>query len=233
MANQEPKILIASNHPLKKRLFELLFQDLGVKIISPKDIGIADEPQAVSLSTRENALIKARFFCAKSGLLTIADDLSLKIDALGGAPGVFVRRWGGHFNRLIDDEAWLKHLLKKMYNVPYNERTAHWEVSWALVRPDGLEKTHTFTTKFLITEVPRQNYPPGMPLAAVRWNLEKHKHFLDMSEEERWAAQIREIKNWNIKKHIREYYGLSVPAPENSQVDPQKQKSDGRSDNSG
>ncbi len=217
MADGECKILVASNHPLKKRLFELLLQDLSIQIVTPKEIGIVEEPRATSSNTTKNALTKARFFCAQSGLATIADDLSLKIDALGGAPGVFVRRWGGHFDRLIDDEAWLKYLLKKMYDVPYNERTAQWEVSWALVRPDGLEKTHTFTTEFLITEVPRKDYPPGMPLAAVRWNLEKHKHFLDMSEEERWATQMQEIKNWNIKKYLKESYGLPSATPRNSQ----------------
>lgn len=43
----------------------------------------------------ENALIKARHACARTGLAAIADDSGLEVDALGGAPGVHSARYAG------------------------------------------------------------------------------------------------------------------------------------------
>lgn len=199
------KILLASNHPLKKRLFELAFAKLKlkVKIVTPRQLKISGKPRAVFETEKENALAKAEFFCQKSHLPTLADDLGLRIKALGGEPGVFVRRWGGHFKDEVDDETWLKYLFKKLCGVNYEDRIAFWDIAWALVRPDGQESIHKFSVKFLITEVPRRPYPKGFPVMAVRWDLEKHKHYLDLKEEERWIEQIREMQKWNIKNLLK------------------------------
>ena len=43
----------------------------------------------------ENAILKARHYARRSGLLTVADDSGLSVDALGGAPGLYSSRFGG------------------------------------------------------------------------------------------------------------------------------------------
>jgi XTP/dITP diphosphohydrolase len=43
----------------------------------------------------ENARIKAKHYAALSGLPTLADDSGLEVDALGGRPGIYTRRYAG------------------------------------------------------------------------------------------------------------------------------------------
>ena len=84
------QLVLASNNA--KKLAELRaflgdLGDLGVALLSQRDLGIAeaDEPHG---SFIENALAKARHAAAASGLAAIADDSGVCVNALGGAPGV-------------------------------------------------------------------------------------------------------------------------------------------------
>ena len=83
----------------------------------------------------ENALIKARYVCAVSGLPALADDSGLVIDALNGEPGVYSARYG---NCATDDDR-CRLVLSKMINVPWDKRTARFICVMALVFPDGKE----------------------------------------------------------------------------------------------
>lgn len=47
----------------------------------------------------ENALIKARDCFEHTGVLSLADDSGLCVDALGGRPGVFTARYGGDISQ--------------------------------------------------------------------------------------------------------------------------------------
>ncbi|GIH70585.1 RdgB/HAM1 family non-canonical purine NTP pyrophosphatase [Sphaerimonospora thailandensis] len=84
----------------------------------------------------ENALLKAHAVAAGSGLLAIADDSGLCVDALNGMPGIFSARWsGGHG----DDKANLNLLLAQISDVPDGRRQAHFACSAALALPSGEE----------------------------------------------------------------------------------------------
>ena len=43
----------------------------------------------------ENAKIKAGAVTSVTGMISVADDSGLEVDALGGAPGIHSARWGG------------------------------------------------------------------------------------------------------------------------------------------
>ena len=82
-----------SRHKLAE-LRELL--DLpGVELLTPDEVGIEGEPVEDAATFRGNAVIKARYYAARSGLPTLADDSGLEVDALGGGPGVHTRRYAG------------------------------------------------------------------------------------------------------------------------------------------
>ena len=83
-----------------------------------------------------NALIKARAAAKQTGLLTLADDSGLAVDALDGAPGVRSARYAGEEH---DDAANNAKLLRAMAAVPAAKRTARFMCCIALVAPDGRE----------------------------------------------------------------------------------------------
>jgi XTP/dITP diphosphohydrolase len=88
-----------------------LFASHGVVVIDLIEAGIAESRDEDSLESsatfEENALAKARYFHARSGRPTFADDSGLVVEALGGAPGVHSKRWSGRSDlsgQALDDE---------------------------------------------------------------------------------------------------------------------------------
>ena len=81
------KIVLASNNPGKLAELQYLFAPLGVELVRQSDLGVgeAEEPHCTFV---ENALAKARFAAAHTGLPALADDAGLCVDAFGGLPGV-------------------------------------------------------------------------------------------------------------------------------------------------
>lgn len=59
------------------------------------DFPNAPEPEETGTTYQENAEIKARAAVASTGLLSIADDAGLEVDALEGAPGLYSKRFAG------------------------------------------------------------------------------------------------------------------------------------------
>jgi XTP/dITP diphosphohydrolase len=113
-------LLLASNNPHKvHELTQLLSPRLGVRLLTPADVGIDLEIAETGSTYRENAALKARAFHRASGLLTLADDSGLEVDALDGAPGVYSKRFGG-----VRGAAQLAHLLGQIKDVPQAARTA-------------------------------------------------------------------------------------------------------------
>ena len=90
------RLLVAtrSQHKLRE-LHELLGVGSGVELVAPDDVGIEGEPDETGRTFETNARIKARYYASRSGLPTLADDSGLEVDALGGAPGVYTRRYAG------------------------------------------------------------------------------------------------------------------------------------------
>jgi XTP/dITP diphosphohydrolase len=76
-----------------------LFASAGFDAVSLDDAGLresADEAALENADTfEENALAKARHFALRTGLPTVADDSGIEVATLGGAPGVYSKRWSG------------------------------------------------------------------------------------------------------------------------------------------
>lgn len=76
-----------------------MFAAAGIRAVDLDAAGIpecdAEEAIEAYATFEENALAKARHFHHVSGMLTVADDSGLEVDALGGAPGVCSKRWSG------------------------------------------------------------------------------------------------------------------------------------------
>jgi XTP/dITP diphosphohydrolase len=92
------RVLLATRSAGKRRELEAMLRAHGWDVIDLERAGVALEALAedaleTAATFEENALAKARYFFARSGLPTIADDSGLSCDALGGAPGVHSKRW--------------------------------------------------------------------------------------------------------------------------------------------
>jgi XTP/dITP diphosphohydrolase len=88
-------ILIATTNPGKLREIRIVLGGLPYDWQSIADIGPIDEPEETGQTFAENALLKARYYAAASGLQTVAEDSGLVIDALNGRPGVTSARYPG------------------------------------------------------------------------------------------------------------------------------------------
>ena len=97
----------------------------------------------------DNARKKALGYAKATGVWTIADDSGLVIDALDGAPGVFSARYAADEcdspNRCELDRANYEKVLRKLNDVPDEQRTARFQCHLCLASPDNvlLEATGT------------------------------------------------------------------------------------------
>ncbi len=89
------RLLLSTNSPDKVREFREILAGLPLEIVTPADLGLNLEVAETGATFAENAALKARAYHQASGLLSLADDSGLEVDALGGAPGVFSARYGG------------------------------------------------------------------------------------------------------------------------------------------
>lgn len=103
--------LLATRSAGKLRELRPLFENAGVDVIDLTEAGIAetaDEDELEAFDTfEENALAKARYFYARSGRATFADDSGLAVVALDGKPGVMSKRWSRRpdlTGQALDDE---------------------------------------------------------------------------------------------------------------------------------
>ena len=110
------KIVLASNNQGKLVELQAMFHPLGVELV-PQDAlmtGEAPEPYGTFL---ENALSKARFASAHTGLPAIADDAGLCVAAFGGLPGVDTAYYCEQFGYPKSDDNNVRALLEQMANV--------------------------------------------------------------------------------------------------------------------
>ncbi|OGO54810.1 MAG: hypothetical protein A2V85_16650 [Chloroflexi bacterium RBG_16_72_14] len=127
------RLLVAtrSRHKLRE-LSQLLGLPARVELVSPDDVGIADEPEETGETFEANARLKARWYARRSGLPTLADDSGLEVDALAGGPGVRTRRYAG---ATATDEANNAKLLRELAGLPPGWRGARYVCVLALALP--------------------------------------------------------------------------------------------------
>ncbi len=86
-------LLLASQNPGKLRELRELLAPLGARPVTPADLGLRMDVEEDGVTYAQNAARKAIAFQRASGLLTLADDSGLEVDALDGAPGLHSARF--------------------------------------------------------------------------------------------------------------------------------------------
>ena len=146
------QIVIATKNLDKLREMEIAFKNLPVTILSLADID--DFPDAVEdgETFEENARIKAKFFCEKTGLACIADDSGLEVEALGGRPGVYSARFAGYHAHDVTNN---QKLLEELENAGVTESAADYRCALCFVDTDGTEITASGVVHGTIKNVAR------------------------------------------------------------------------------
>ena len=134
MGKHTQKLLIATGNPGKVRELAELLRDVPFKVVSLGDLDLPSEVEEPADTFEGNAVIKAEAYARMSGLLTLADDSGLEIDALNGAPGVHSRRFAGED---ATDEERVQIVLQKLDGVPWEQRTARYRCVLAVAAPDS------------------------------------------------------------------------------------------------
>jgi XTP/dITP diphosphohydrolase len=145
-------ILIASFNPGKARELTALLAKSGRPAATLKDLGLTTPYEETGRTYEENGLGKARHYAAIAGLVTIADDSGLEVDALGGAPGPLSARYGGEG---LDDDGRNRALLAAMKGVPDEERGARYVAVAVIARPDGAARAFRGECAGRLLEAPR------------------------------------------------------------------------------
>ncbi len=128
------KLLIATHNRGKLREYGELLAGLPFELLTLGDVGIADEVDETGATFWENARLKAETYARRSGLLTLADDSGLEVDALGGEPGVQSKRYAGEGKSDADRNAYL---LAKLREVPRGQRAARFRCTIVIAAPSG------------------------------------------------------------------------------------------------
>jgi XTP/dITP diphosphohydrolase len=128
------KLLVATHNRGKLTEYQEIFSDFGIELVTLDDVGIAEDVEETGTTFQENARLKAGYYASKSGLVTIADDSGLEVDALGGEPGVYSKRYAGEGKT---DAQRNEYLLAKLREVPPEQRTARFRCVIAVAEPNG------------------------------------------------------------------------------------------------
>lgn len=139
------RIVCATRNPGKIRELRALWSEVpGLVLVGLDDVPSAPEVIEDGDTFEVNAVKKAREVAASTGLMALADDSGLEVDALGGRPGVHSARYAGEGATDADNNA---KLLSELRGVPERERTARYRVVLAFADPSGPlgERVHTET----------------------------------------------------------------------------------------
>jgi XTP/dITP diphosphohydrolase len=141
------KMLIGTNNAGKVRELMTILGVLPVETVTLRQAGIEMDVAETGATYEANARLKAESFAQVTGLLTLADDSGLEVEALGGGPGVYSARYAGDG---ASDAARRARLLAVLRDVP-PPRPARFRCVIALTMPEQKDPTRLVISSGLTT----------------------------------------------------------------------------------
>ena len=132
----------------------MILADLGLEILSMKEVGVQIDAEENGTTFAENAEIKAKAVWQQTGDIVLSDDSGLVVDYMGGEPGIYSARWMGEDTSYdIKNQA----IIDRLADAKEEERTAHFVSAIAAVLPDGSVVHTEGTVEGLIAHKPAGN----------------------------------------------------------------------------
>ena len=180
------RLLVATTNRDKVREIRSLLEGSPVDLITLNEIAPVAEPEETGTTFEENARLKARYYAAHSGILTVAEDSGLVIDTLDGEPGVKSARY------LRPDASYPERftaIFERLAHHPERPRTARFVCAVAVVEGDAIVFETTGTIEGSIAQIPAGNrgfgYDPIFFYPPYRATL------AEVSEEDKLAVAHR------------------------------------------
>ncbi|MFN4196992.1 MAG: XTP/dITP diphosphatase [Caldimicrobium sp.] len=208
--SHEIVLLIATKNQGKIKEISEALSDLDCTIKSLNDFPDIEPPEETGSTFFQNALLKTKYYAEKTGLLSLADDSGLMVDALGGQPGIYSSRFAG---KKATDEDNIKKLLELMKGIPDEKRTARFVCVIVCYHPSGHYIYSEGIWEGKIAFSPRGNLGFGYdPIFLVKeFNFEKTAAELPLEVKNKLSHRgkaLRDLKN-KLLEFIKNFYNTS------------------------
>jgi XTP/dITP diphosphohydrolase len=128
------KLILATRNKGKLKEIQVLLSDLDIDIISLGEAENAPHVVEDGKTFMENAFKKAKVIAEATGIMALADDSGLEVNALDGAPGVYSARYSGEN---ASDASNNEKLLADLEGVSSGKRSAHFSCVIVVYHPSG------------------------------------------------------------------------------------------------
>ena len=176
-----PRLLLATNNPGKAVELRTLLGSCGWELVTPVEIGLALHVDETGETYHDNARIKAVAGMRASGLVTLADDSGLEVQALGGEPGVHSARFLGEGATF---EQRFAEIQRRLAGLPLEQRTCRFVAVLAVADPrTGDEHFAEGEVSGLVVSQPRGE--GGFGYDPLFWSPEQSATFGELPEHEK------------------------------------------------
>jgi XTP/dITP diphosphohydrolase len=145
-------LLLATTNHHKVEEYRAVLSDVPFQLFSLLDVRLDIDVEETGITFAENAELKALAYARASGILSLADDSGIEIDALGGAPGVYSARF---IRPDASYEERFRIILEQLQGLPPERRTARFRCVITLAEPSGYHRSVEGVIEGVIADAPR------------------------------------------------------------------------------
>ena len=187
------QIIFATTNESKAKRFSKGLKELGIEVLSLKDIDIKLDVEEDGNTAIENALIKARECYRKTKMPSMGMDDTLYIEGVPKdlQPGLFVRRVNG---KSLTDEEMIEHYTNLVKEYGKDGRiNCKWIYGLAVINEKGEEATYTWSKDdFYMVSTKSDKINPGYPLNSISKYKRLDKYFTDVTDEDMKLLEVNE-----------------------------------------
>ena len=175
------ELVLATGNADKVREIRAILEGLPFDVIGLERWPDVVAPEETGATFADNAVLKARYYANATGLLVVAEDSGLEIDALDGAPGVESARFAGADTPYPDKFA---EIYRRLSATGSRNSSARFVCALALAEDDRILFQARGTVEGRIAQKPRGThgfgydpiffYPPAGRTLAELTDGEKH-----------------------------------------------------------
>lgn len=182
-------IVLATRNQGKIKEFRELLLPFGLEVLGLDAFPHVKDVEETGTTFADNARLKACAASAATGLVAVADDSGLEVDALGGAPGVYSARYSELSEVPATDERNLAKLLEAMRGVPREKRRARFRCFMVACTPPGDTLSAQGEWEGFLAEAPKGSN--GFGYDPIFFDPEKACSAAQMSREEKNSRSHR------------------------------------------